>query len=88
MHAYARGPKHGRRMVSLLVDGLRYGATLIQNPRKPLVPKPLCNNSKAAGHEWQKRGEICQLVWSSNRIQRVFFGTQTALFPALAARAS
>jgi AcrR family transcriptional regulator len=27
MHAYARGPKHARRMVSLLVDGLRYGAS-------------------------------------------------------------
>ena len=26
MHAYAQGPKHARRMVSLLVDGLRYGA--------------------------------------------------------------
>jgi AcrR family transcriptional regulator len=27
MHAYAQGPKHARRMVSLLVDGLRYGAS-------------------------------------------------------------
>ena len=27
MHAYQKGPKHARRMVSLLVDGLRYGAT-------------------------------------------------------------
>ena len=26
MHAYDQGPKHARRMVSLLVDGLRYGA--------------------------------------------------------------
>ncbi|ASS56820.1 TetR/AcrR family transcriptional regulator [Rhizobium leguminosarum] len=26
MHAYAQGPEHARRMVSLLVDGLRYGA--------------------------------------------------------------
>src|ERR1700728_2524298 len=26
MHAYAQGPKHARRLVSLLVDGLRYGA--------------------------------------------------------------
>lgn len=26
MHAYQQGPKHARRMVSLLVDGLRYGA--------------------------------------------------------------
>ena len=26
MHAYNRGPEHARRMVSLLVDGLRYGA--------------------------------------------------------------
>jgi hypothetical protein len=28
MHAYKQGPKHARRMVSLLVDGLRYGASL------------------------------------------------------------
>jgi len=27
MHAYAQGPKHARRLVSLLVDGLRYGAS-------------------------------------------------------------
>jgi AcrR family transcriptional regulator len=27
MHAYEQGPKHARRMVSLLVDGLRYGAS-------------------------------------------------------------
>jgi AcrR family transcriptional regulator len=27
MHAYAQGPQHARRMVSLLVDGLRYGAS-------------------------------------------------------------
>jgi AcrR family transcriptional regulator len=26
MHAYDQGPEHARRMVSLLVDGLRYGA--------------------------------------------------------------
>jgi len=26
MHAYNQGPEHARRMVSLLVDGLRYGA--------------------------------------------------------------
>jgi AcrR family transcriptional regulator len=26
MHAYQLGPKHARRMVALLVDGLRYGA--------------------------------------------------------------
>ena len=26
MHAYQQGPKHARRMVALLVDGLRYGA--------------------------------------------------------------
>jgi AcrR family transcriptional regulator len=26
MHAYAKGPEQARRMVSLLVDGLRYGA--------------------------------------------------------------
>ncbi|MGC2030113.1 MAG: helix-turn-helix domain-containing protein [Steroidobacteraceae bacterium] len=27
MQAYEQGPKHARRMVSLLVDGLRYGAS-------------------------------------------------------------
>ena len=27
MHAYAQGPEHARRLVSLLVDGLRYGAS-------------------------------------------------------------
>lgn len=27
MHAFGQGPKHARRMVSLLVDGLRYGAS-------------------------------------------------------------
>ncbi len=27
MHAYAQGPEHARRMVALLVDGLRYGAS-------------------------------------------------------------
>jgi AcrR family transcriptional regulator len=27
MHAYKRGPEHARRMVALLVDGLRYGAS-------------------------------------------------------------
>jgi AcrR family transcriptional regulator len=27
MHAHAQGPKHARRMASLLVDGLRYGAS-------------------------------------------------------------
>jgi AcrR family transcriptional regulator len=32
MHAYQQGPKHARRMVSLLVDGLRYGAD--SPPRK------------------------------------------------------
>ena len=26
MHAYNQGPEHAQRMVSLLVDGLRYGA--------------------------------------------------------------
>ena len=26
MHAYDQGPEHARRMVALLVDGLRYGA--------------------------------------------------------------
>ena len=28
MHAYKQGPEHARRMVSLLVDGLRYGASI------------------------------------------------------------
>ena len=32
MHAYQQGPKHARRMVALLVDGLRYGVELA--PRK------------------------------------------------------
>jgi AcrR family transcriptional regulator len=27
MHAYEQGPEHARRMVALLVDGLRYGAS-------------------------------------------------------------
>jgi AcrR family transcriptional regulator len=27
MHAYKRGPEHARRMVALLVDGLRFGAS-------------------------------------------------------------
>jgi AcrR family transcriptional regulator len=27
VHSYAQGPKHARRLVSLLVDGLRYGAS-------------------------------------------------------------
>ncbi|UVK46491.1 TetR/AcrR family transcriptional regulator; helix-turn-helix transcriptional regulator [Mesorhizobium sp. AR07] len=27
MHAYKQGPEHARRMVALLVDGLRYGAS-------------------------------------------------------------
>jgi AcrR family transcriptional regulator len=27
MHAHKRGPEHARRMVALLVDGLRYGAS-------------------------------------------------------------
>ena len=27
MHAYGQGPEHARRMVALLVDGLRYGAS-------------------------------------------------------------
>ena len=34
MHAYAQGPKHARRMVSLLVDGLRYGASAAPKPKK------------------------------------------------------
>jgi AcrR family transcriptional regulator len=34
MHAYERGPKHARRMVSLLVDGLRYGASPQPKSRK------------------------------------------------------
>jgi hypothetical protein len=27
MHAFNQGPEHARRMVSLFVDGLRYGAS-------------------------------------------------------------
>jgi hypothetical protein len=27
MHAHRQGPEHARRMVGLLVDGLRYGAS-------------------------------------------------------------
>ena len=34
MHAYAQGPKHARRMVSLLVDGLRYGASPLPKSNK------------------------------------------------------
>jgi AcrR family transcriptional regulator len=34
MHAHAQGPKHARRMVSLLVDGLRFGASSHPRPRK------------------------------------------------------
>jgi AcrR family transcriptional regulator len=30
MHAYAQGPKHARRMVALLVDGLRYRAESLE----------------------------------------------------------
>jgi AcrR family transcriptional regulator len=33
MHAYAQGPEHARRMVSLLVDGLRYGASSHPKPK-------------------------------------------------------
>ena len=33
-HAYAQGPQHARRMVSLLVDGLRYGASSQPESRK------------------------------------------------------
>jgi len=34
MHPYAQGPQHARRMVSLLVDGLRYGASSQPKPKK------------------------------------------------------
>jgi AcrR family transcriptional regulator len=34
MHAYAQGPNHARRMVSLLVDGLCYGATSTPKSKK------------------------------------------------------
>jgi AcrR family transcriptional regulator len=34
MHAYEKGPKQARRMVSLLVDGLRYGARSAPKPKK------------------------------------------------------
>jgi hypothetical protein len=33
MHAYDQGTEHARRMVSLLVDGLRYGVS--QSVNKP-----------------------------------------------------
>jgi AcrR family transcriptional regulator len=38
MHAYAQGPKHARRMVSLLVDGLRYGASSALKSKKATRP--------------------------------------------------
>ena len=31
MHAYGQGPEHARRLVALLVDGLRYGASTSEN---------------------------------------------------------
>src|ERR1700753_3547895 len=34
MHAYAQGPQHAWRLVSLLVDGLRYGASPNPKPKK------------------------------------------------------
>ena len=34
MHAFTQGPKHARRMVSLLVDGLRFGASSHPKPKK------------------------------------------------------
>jgi AcrR family transcriptional regulator len=39
MHAYAQGPKHARRMVSLLVDGLRYGASSHSKSKKAVRVK-------------------------------------------------
>jgi AcrR family transcriptional regulator len=35
MHAFNQGPEHARRMVSLFVDGLRYGATLRTKSKIP-----------------------------------------------------
>ena len=35
MHAHNQGPEHARRMVSLLVDGLRYRASLPENKHSP-----------------------------------------------------
>jgi AcrR family transcriptional regulator len=35
MHAFARGPEHARRMVSLFVDGLRYIAAPNPKAKKP-----------------------------------------------------
>jgi AcrR family transcriptional regulator len=34
MHAFGQGSKHARRMVSLLLDGLRYGANSAAKPKK------------------------------------------------------
>src|SRR5579862_1080355 len=39
LHAYAQGPKQARRMVSLLVDGLRYGASSHPKSKKAARPK-------------------------------------------------
>jgi AcrR family transcriptional regulator len=39
MHAFGQGPKHARRMVSLLVDGLRYGAGSDAKSRKAVRRK-------------------------------------------------
>ncbi len=35
MPAHDHGPDHSRRMVALLVDGLRYGMSLSVNPHSP-----------------------------------------------------
>jgi AcrR family transcriptional regulator len=39
MHAFGQGPKHARRMVSLLVDGLRYGASSLPKSKKAVRRK-------------------------------------------------
>jgi hypothetical protein len=50
LHAYAQGPKHARRLVSLLVDaGYVTARALIQNSRKRLVAKlNLCATTATA----------------------------------------
>jgi AcrR family transcriptional regulator len=40
MHAFAQGPEHARRMVSLFVDGLRYGANPHPKIKAPARRKP------------------------------------------------
>jgi AcrR family transcriptional regulator len=42
MHAFAQGPEHARRMVSLFVDGLRYGASRHPKSKKAAHRKSSC----------------------------------------------